>query len=193
MRPISFTHFRLAASASVVIWAVAACGDSVGLPPATIPNWVDTITLAAIQNTPIPDASALDILTATKTRTDMGQPFDLLFDIDSTGTAMLIPAGLLGFQTQAGWRATTQEFSAITSAPAEDYTGDQELVLVAGDVFFGRSRNSSTGCEFLGTALSRYGKFHVLALDTQERTVTLETMVDLNCGYRGLEPGFPTS
>ena len=155
MRPISFTHFRLAASASVVIWAVVACGDSVGLPPATIPNWVDTITLAAIQNTPIPDASALDILTATKTRTDMGQPFDLLFDIDSTGTAMLIPAGLLGFQTQAGWRATTQEFSAITSAPAEDYTGDQELVLVAGDVFFGRSRNSSTGCEFLGTALSR--------------------------------------
>lgn len=151
------------------------------------------MTLAAIQNTPIPDASALDILTASKTRTDLGQPFDLLFDIDSTGTAMLIPAGLLGFQTQAGWRTTTQEFSAITSAPAEDYTGDQELVLAVGDVFFGRSRSSSTGCEFLGTALSRYGKFHVLALDTQERTVTLETMVDLNCGYRGLEIGFPTS
>ena len=80
MRPISFTHFRLAASASVVIWAAVACGDSIGLPPATIPNWVDTMTLAAIQNTPIPDASALDILTARETRTDQGQPFDLLFD-----------------------------------------------------------------------------------------------------------------
>ena len=193
MRPISFTHFRLATAASVVIWTAVACGDSTGLPPATIPNWVDTITLAAIQNTPIPDASALDILTARKTRTDQGQPFDLLFDIDSTGNAMLIPAGLLGFPAESGWRTTTQEFSAITSAPTEDYTGDQELVLAVGDVFFARSRSSGTGCEILGTALPRYGKFHVLALDTQERTVTLETMVDLNCGYRGLEIGFPTS
>jgi len=193
MIPISFTHFRLAASASAVIWAAAACGDSIGLPPATIPNWVDTMTFAAIQNTPIPDASALDILTATKTRTDQGQPFDLMFDIDSTGTAMMIPAGLLSFTAEAGWRTTTQEFSAITNAPTEDYAADAVLVLAVGDVFFARSRTSSTGCEILGTALSRYGKFHVLALDTQERTVTLETMVDLNCGYRGLEIGFPTS
>jgi len=170
-----------------------ACGDSTGLPPATIPNWVDTITLAAIRNTPISDASALDVLTATKTRTDHGQAFDLLFDVDSTGAAIMIPAGLLGFTAGAGWKKTTQEFSAITNAPTEDYTADAVLVLAVGDVFFGRSRTSSTGCEALGTALSRYGKIHVLALDTQERTVTLETMVDLNCGYRGLEIGFPTS
>ena len=70
------------------------------------------------------------------------QNFDLLFDIDSAGTAQLIPAGLLGFQAEPAWRRTNQEFSAITSAPTEDYTNDQELVLAVGDVFFGRSRNT---------------------------------------------------
>ncbi len=193
MRRISFAHFRLASLALAILWASAACGDSTGLPPASIPNWIDTVTLAAVQNTPIPEASAYDMLIANKTRTDQGQSFDLLFDIDSTDTAALIPAGLLGFQEQAGWRRTSQEFSAANNAPTEDYTSDQELVLAVGDVFYVRSRNTSTGCELLGTALPRYGKFHVLELDIQARTVILETTVNLNCGYRGLEPGLPVS
>jgi hypothetical protein len=39
----------------------------------------------------------------------------------------------------------------------------------------------------------RYGKFHVLALDPTERTVTLEHLINLNCGYRSLTPGTPES
>jgi hypothetical protein len=41
--------------------------------------------------------------------------------------------------------------------------------------------------------LPRYGKFRVLDLNIEERSVTLELLVDVNCGYRGLEPGFPSS
>jgi hypothetical protein len=41
--------------------------------------------------------------------------------------------------------------------------------------------------------LPRYGKFQVLAIDPAQRTVTLEFLIDRNCGYRGLEPGLPDS
>jgi hypothetical protein len=37
-----------------------------------------------------------------------------------------------------------------------------------------------------------YGKFEVLAIDTTARRVDLRVLVDQNCGYRGLEPGFPS-
>jgi hypothetical protein len=59
------------------------------------------------------------------------------------------------------------------------------------DVFIGRSRNTSGNCYYLGS-LPRYGKFRVVAVDVPNRTITLETLVNVNCGYRKLEPGFPT-
>jgi len=30
-------------------------------------------------------------------------------------------------------------------------------------------------------------------VDTTDRSITLEALVDLNCGFRGLEPGLPGS
>ena len=73
-----------------------------------------------------------------------------------------------------------------------DYEIDSALLVTPGTVFLARSRSSSVLCSFLGS-LARYGKFHVLDIDTGNRSVTLELLVDLNCGFRGLEPGIPTS
>jgi len=192
MTRIFFFYFRLAVLAGTTFLTAIACGDSTGLLPPIAPNVVDTATFAAIRGTPIADPSGLDMVTNRVTRTDRGQLFDVAFDFDSAGVAVLLPAGLLGFQPQVGWRRSNQEFDAIRSAPVEDFVADSSLALTVGQVFLVRSRNSSSSCGFLG-AVPRYGKFHVLEIDPQGRSVTLEFLVDVNCGYRGLEPGFPTS
>jgi len=36
-----------------------------------------------------------------------------------------------------------------------------------------------------------YAKIEILAVDTTSRKITFQVLVDDNCGYRGLEPGFP--
>jgi hypothetical protein len=192
MTRIFFFYFRLAVLAGMTFLAGIACGDTTGLLPPIAANVVDTATFAAIRGTPIGDPSGLDMVTNRVMRTDQGRAFDIAFDFDSADAAVLLPAGLLGFQAQPGWRRTNQEFSAITSAPIEDFVADSSLALTVGQVFFVRSRNSSSACGFLG-AVPRYGKFHVLEINLQDRSIRLEFLVDVNCGYRGLEPGFPTS
>jgi hypothetical protein len=189
---MSLTHFQLTVAAAVALSLTTACGDPT-LPAATIPNRIDTLTLAAVRGTPVPDPSGLDIVVRRVSRPDLGQPFDFMFDIDSAGTAMMVPAGLLGLTREAGWRRADQQFEEIITAPVEDYTTDTALIVAVGDVFFARSRSFSAGCEFLGTSLPRYGKFHVVQFDAELRSITLEVVIDVNCGYRGLEPGFPTS
>ncbi len=192
MKRISFSHFWLSASVSLALWGAVACGDSLGLPPASFPNFVDTVTLFALRGTPITTPSAYDILTRTAARTDTGAVFDFAFDFDSTGAAVLFPAGVLGLPPEAGLQLSTETFESIVRAPTDEYVVDSVLTISVGNVFIGRSRNSAVLCVFLG-ALPRYGKFRVLDVNRQDRTVTLESLVDLNCGFRGLEPGFPTS
>lgn len=191
MRSISFAHLVLAGSVTFAVGSATACSDATGLLPPAFANVVDTVTLAALRDTPVPIPSAYDIVFASRARTDLGAPFDFAFDIDSAGP-VIVPAGLLGFQMEAAWRRSSREFAQITSAPTEDYTPDERLTVAVGDVFLFRSRNSSSGCVYLGS-LPRYGKFRVLDLNVEERSITLEMLVDINCGYRGLEPGFPSS
>ncbi|UCG86854.1 MAG: hypothetical protein JSW71_23660 [Gemmatimonadota bacterium] len=192
MRSISFAPFALAGSVTFALGVATGCGDSTGLGPAVFTNFVDTVTLAALRDTPVPAASGFDMVFGRLARTDQGQPFDFAFDIDDEGTAVLFPAGLMGFQKEPGWRRSNQEFAEIARAPTEDYTVDSPLTVALDDVFIARSRNSSSGCGYLGS-LPRYGKFRVLELNFEERSLTLEVLVDLNCGFRGLEPGVPTS
>ena len=191
MRPKVITHFCLAASATIVVCAAVACDDT-GLLPAGFPNFVDTVTLHALKGTPISTPSAFDISVGIAVRTDQGQAFDFAFDIDSVGDAIIMPAGVLGLPAQAGLQMSDLPFEDVDDAPYDDYVADSLFTLSVGDVFIGRSRNTSGNCYYLGS-LPRYGKFHVLALDMQNRTITLETLVNVNCGYRKLEPGYPTS
>lgn len=189
---ISLTHIWLLAAATITASAATACSDDLGLPPANVPNIVDTVTLYALRGTPISTPSAFSIAKGVPAHTERGDAFDFAFDIDASGAAMILPAGALGLPPEPGLQLSDLTFDAVERAPYEDYVKDSVLTVAVGAVFIGRSRNTSGFCLYLG-ALPRYGKFHVLALDTQNNTVTLETLVNVNCGYRGLEPGFPTS
>ncbi len=170
-----------------------ACGDSTGLPPASIANLIDTTTLFALRGTSIPSPSAYDVVFQRERRTDQGEAFDFAFDIDSTGVALILPSTVLGIPTEAGVQIAEQPFDDIVTAPTDGFVRDSAISISVETVFVARSRAASELCSVFIGSLPRYGKFRILALDMNERTVTFEALVNVNCGYRSLEPGLPTS
>jgi len=189
MRSKSLSWLPLATVAGFVLLVAAGCSGT-SLPPAGIPNIIDTSTLYALQGTNIPTVSAYDIANARPTRLELGQSFDFAVDVAGNGRAIIIPAGVLGIPTEAGVQSTDEAFSSITKAPLEDYIQDNTITVAVNGVFLAQSRVTIEFCRFVG-AVPRYGKFKVVAIDTQARTVQLESLVNLNCGYRDLTEGIP--
>lgn len=179
-------------SVPLLLVVLAACGDSLGLPPPSFPNVVDTTILFALRGTSIASPSAYDIVAQSVARTELGEPFDFAFDIDSTGVPLIFPSSVLGLTSQAGLQVFTVPFDSVITAPTEGFVADSAIRVEEQTVFVARSRSSTQFCTFLGP-LPRYGKFRVLVVDFAERSITLETLVNANCGFRGLEPGLPPS
>jgi hypothetical protein len=193
MRRISFWHLAFGLSAAAVVGAASACGDPFG-QDATVENTVDTVVLFALRDTPIRLPSAYDMLQpagSQAVRTDTTSQFDFAFDIDSAGQALIYPAGALGLARDPGVQLLVRGFDDVHRAPDDGYRADSAITVTQGAVFVARSRVTSLFCVYV--SVPRYGKFHVLALDATNRSITLESLVDLNCGFRGLEPGLPGS
>ncbi len=188
MRNLRSILFATAVFGGVV---AGACDDPLSLAPAGVENVVDTVTLYALRGTDVTKPSGYFLPTRSAVRTD--QPgFDVAFDISDGGTPTLYPAGALGLTREPGLLKVTASFGDVTSAPINnDYNTIDPLPIPVGTVFVARS--ASYGGDCLLTALPRYGKFHVLAVDPVARSVTLEVLVDPNCGYRELRPGVPTA
>ncbi len=172
--------------------ASVGCGGDLGFPPAAFENEIDTLVLAALTGTPVNVPSGYDLVAARRARTDLNEEFDFAFEIDSTDTGALLTSTLVGRRTEAGIVPLNVPFDSIFTAPEEGYVTDSVVTVGAGDTFVARSRFTLTGCT-VAASLPRYGKFEVLAIDLQERTVEFKMLVNVNCGYRDLEPGIPTS
>ncbi len=185
---MSFSPIRLAAGLLSTALALAACGDSLGLPPALFDNVVDTTTLFALRGTDISAPSGFDLVNRLPRRTELGESFDLAFDIDPAGRPLIYPATALGLTTVAGIQRSNDTFDRIQRAPTDGYESDSALVVQEGTVFLARSRTASDFCSFLGS-LPRFGKFHILTIDDATRSMTFEHVVNANCGFRSLVPG----
>jgi hypothetical protein len=178
-----------------VAWVAAACDDPLSLGPATDANFIDTVVVYALRGTSIDLPSGYDVVIRETARTDRADPFDFAFDLSAEGTALIYPRSALGLTRQSGVLVMDDEFAEIDEAPLEDYQLEAEVAVSAETVFVVRSRAESGGvvaCPFFVGALPRYGKFRVVSIDATERSITLESLVNVNCGYRGLEPGIPT-
>ena len=193
MPRISLSPLRLGAIALAVAPTLTACGESSGLLPATFENAVDTAVVYALQGTPIGTPSGFDIVTGLAVRPEIAQQFDFAFEIDSTGNAILYPAGLLGGSSVSGFLLTDETFDEIDRAPLDDYVVDSVLAVTDSLTFVGRSRPTSALCSAFIGSIPRYGKFEVLEVDLTARTLTVRYLINLNCGYRDLTPGLPTS
>ena len=176
-----------------VVLFSAGCDNTLALPPATAPNFIDTVTLHALKGTPINSASGFDVTLGLAARTDRPtEGFDIAFDIDDDDLALIFTTGALGLDVRSAIQASDRAFGDIVIAPLDDYELDSALVVGVDSVFIVRSRPVSFGCVFYVGRLPRYGKFHVLDLNLETRQITLEHLVNINCGYRSLEFGIPT-
>lgn len=184
------SHIRFWLLSAAAILGGLGCGSSLPVGPATIPNEVDTLTLHALTGTDITQPSAIDLIIRRAVRTDRAAEFDLAFDIDSAGVPKIFPAGALGFPAEPGVQVMEDSFEEILEAPEDEYESREPLAIVQGTVFVARSRFSSVNCTFIAS-IARFGKFRVLSIDTAERTVTLQTLINANCGFRSLAPGLP--
>jgi len=170
----------------------AACGNPLGLPGAFIVNRTDTVSLYALSGTPVSQPSGYSIGARQAVRTEQASSFDLAFDIDTAGRALLLPTGALKLGQQSGTQISALQFDSIRIAPTSNYNLDSAQVVNVNSVIIAHS--SAVTCTF-GVASFYYAKLHVLAIDTTSgptgRRIELEVLTDINCGYRGLEAGLP--
>jgi len=178
------------AALALVLVTVVACGNSNGLPAAGLENVVDTVHLFALDGTLLTDPSGFNVQSNAAVRTDQSTAFDFAFNITPAGQAVLLPTGALNLGVGSGIQPQSVSFDAVTTAPNGTYTDSLPVNVDSGSVVVVHSRASA--CSF-GSVVFYYGKFEVLAIDTLARRIDLQVLVDQNCGYRGLSPGFPSN
>lgn len=188
----SMRPYRLALAGTVAVAlavGVPGCSDSI-LPAPIYTNFVDTVTLYALDGTPVATPSGYNIVGRNAVRTDLTSTFDFAFNFDTLGRAVLIPAPVLHVGTSAGLQEQlSATFEGLTIAPGGTYITDRAMVVVSNSVVVGRSRLVT--CNPIGN-LYHYAKIRVLAVDLVARTIRFEILANVNCGYRSLEPGRPT-
>jgi hypothetical protein len=174
---------------------VASCGpDLTGLLPASFPNRTDTVSVYALTGTPVSTPSAYYILGRQVVRTDQISSFDFAFDIDSSGHALIMPTGAMKLGRQSGAQLAATPFDSVKTAPSSGYQVDSAVVLSVNSVAIMQSRAAQCSSD-LSPVHNYFAKLHVLGIDTTSgpngRRIDLEILTDINCGYRGLEPGLP--
>jgi hypothetical protein len=179
--------------ASAAVAAAVACNDPFAVT-ATISNTIDTLELFDVLTTPVTQPSGYVITLRARTRPGLDQPvynFDFLFRIDPVAGPQFVPYGAVArgdsVNGRSGFLPTTLAFDAITIAEQTGYQTSQPVDLTVGQVLYVRSAVPNS-C-FLG--IPNYAKLEVLSIDIPARSVRFRILVDINCGYRGLEPGVP--
>ena len=175
----------------------AACSDSNSLGDATEVNVVDTVTIGALEGTPISTPSGYRISTiSTSTgpvRTDQTVEFEFAYNIrrldDGSFQRALLPRAALGLsstdQVNPGLQRREETFDEITRARSNGYVSDSAVPIQVGERYLVRSRVICS----IGVPL--YGKLEILGF--QDSTVTFQVLVDQNCGFKDLLPGLPAN
>ncbi|NNG17619.1 MAG: hypothetical protein HKM89_14175 [Gemmatimonadales bacterium] len=174
---------------AVVGGIVSACDDPTALPDATVPNVIDTVSLFALDGTPVTAASGYSIPDGRPVRTDQRPDFDFAFNFGPGDVPWLLPPGALGLaqelSLEPGILEPSNDFDDITIAQLNGYRTSDTVAVSIGQTFLARSR---IAC---GLGVPVYMKLRVLAFDLVARSITFEALANRNCGYRGLRPGLP--
>jgi hypothetical protein len=183
------------ATMSVVV-AMNACGDVTSLQ-ANLPTSVDTLSAFALSGTPPSYPSGVAIVARQVVRVDGFGSFDVAFDINADGNAIVYPVKLVvasGGSRPVGLLKLPGAFDQIMEAPSTGFESDSALVMLPGEVVIIQSVHNSSGdiCAF---ALNPniYAKVGVDSVNLASRTVYFRLGLDPNCGFRSFAEGIPTS
>ena len=190
-------RLALLATMSVVV-GLNACGDPTSLHANLITS-VDTLSVFALSGTPPSYPSGINVLARQAVRVDGGAQFDVAFDIDANGDAVVYPVkqvvSLPGGSRAVGLQRLEVKFDSVTEAPKTNYQIDStSFVLTPGETVVIQSQHNFSGdiCQF---ALNPniFAKVAVDSVNLASRTIYLRMGLDPNCGFRSFVAGVPTS
>jgi hypothetical protein len=173
--------------------AGVACGDLTGVP-ASLPTVTQTGTVYAINGAPVNAPTALHVFSGTLLSANASFVFDVAFDIDASGNAVILPqrsvaTGLTSTHTVA-LQKVGGDFDALTAAPKSGYHADSAIVTSLNQVVVIQSSDpNACGVSLTGSTL--YAKLVVTAIDRAARQLTVLYTVDPNCGFFSFASGLP--
>src|SRR5450759_5929263 len=145
-------RLTLLATISVAV-GLNACGNPTSIQ-ASLPTTVDSLSLFALSGTPPTYPSALAILSRQIVRVDGFAAFDVAFDINAAGNAVISPVKLVviapGGSRPVGLLKVPGTFDTALEAPKSGYESDSSLVMALGDVVMVQSTHNTSGdlCQF---------------------------------------------
>jgi len=188
-------RFAVVAAISAVA-VLNACGDPTSIQ-ASLPTSVDSLSVFALSGTPAAYPSGISIVGRQPVRVDGFANFDVAFDINADGNAVIYPVRLVvaspGGSRPVMLQKVTGAFESVTAAPKTGFDGDTALVMLPGEVVLAQAAHNGTGdlCQF---ALNPniFAKFAVDSVSLASRLIYLKMGVDPNCGFRSFATGIPT-
>lgn len=170
---------------------------------AQLPTAEDVFTIFALTGTPPAYPSGLNTYGRTPTRVDGNASFDVAFDINSDGNAILYPVKLVvssvsgdrpvGLRLIPGTFDSTT-FNSVASAPTGTYQTDTAVVASKGQIVVVEANRGLSGdvCSF-SLSQNIYTKIFVDSIDVASHTIMIRTVMDPNCGFRSFEVGIPSN
>jgi hypothetical protein len=182
---------------AVVAFAVltVACGD-LSRPKATYANMLTSYTFYGLTNAPATAPNALNFLGGPVggTHANASFLFDVAFDIDPTGRAIIYPVrsiagSLVGTTKRVGMQTLSTSFDATTIVPQTGYDTVSVKTVSPGTVVAVELRDA-TACFSYSLVSSQflYAKLVVDSVNTGTKKIYARTVVDLNCGYFSVVP-----
>jgi len=174
---------------------LTACGDPQSFR-ASLPTVDDVYTVFALTGTPAAYPSGINTYVRAAVRVDGNANFDVAFDIDSNGNAVLYPVqkivSSIGGSRKVGLRKVAGNYGDITLAPSGTYA-DSVIIAQKGEVVIVQSARNGSGdaCQF-DISPYIYTKVLVDSIAVDTRTIVLQTVMDPNCGFKSFEAGVPT-
>jgi hypothetical protein len=174
---------------------VNACSDPAGLK-ASLLNSVDTLSVFALSGTPPNYPSGVAFLSRQPVHVDGFANFDVAFDINADGNAVIYPVSLVvasGSSRPVAMQKITASFETVTEAPKTGYQSDSALVMVAGETVVVQSAHNRSAdlCQFAFNP-NIYAKLAVDSVKLDSRIVYLRMGLDPNCGFRSFADSLPT-
>jgi hypothetical protein len=163
---------------------------------AQFPTTLDSYLLFALTGNSPAYPSGLNTFSRTATRVDGNAAFDVAFDIDKNGNAILYPVKLIvssiGGDRPVGLKKVPGKFIDVLSAPTGTYQGDTAVVAGKDEVVVVETYRGGSGdiCSF---SLSPYiySKINIDSVNVATRTISISTVLDPNCGFRSFADGIP--
>ena len=175
---------------ALAAWLAAACGDPLSID-AERPVREQALVVYAITGTPLAAPSALSTIDHTVLRLPAAS-FDLAFDIDEQGRAVLYPVQLVG--TGLGQTGILKQpgvaFESVSRAPTGPYDESAPTTAAVGELHVIRARPPECSGSLKGPEI--FSKLAVTAVDPATRAITIRLRVDPNCGFRDFGDGIPS-